>query len=77
MKLLSLSTQQDGGNVLTKEHLLEHLRAYKLATTQTVETKGVKYDYVEVCDKVSEQSTECRVRELDSGVVGMRFEGVG
>ncbi|KAG2425628.1 hypothetical protein HYH02_015000 [Chlamydomonas schloesseri] len=60
VKLLSLSTQ-DGGNVLTKEHLLEHLRAYTLATTQTVETKGVKYAYADVCDTVSEQSTECRV----------------
>lgn len=60
MKLLSLSTQ-DGGNVLTKEHLLEHLRAWRVATNQTVEAKGLMYKFTDVCDSVSERSTECRV----------------
>eukprot|EP00198_Chlamydomonas_reinhardtii_P012461 XP_001701798.1 sterol sensing 5-transmembrane protein [Chlamydomonas reinhardtii] len=63
VKLLSLSTQ-DGGNVLTKEHLLEHLRAWRVATNQTVEAKGLMYKFTDVCDSVSERSTECRMDSI-------------
>ncbi|GIL56519.1 hypothetical protein Vafri_11858 [Volvox africanus] len=64
VKILSLDRAQSGGSVLTKEALLEHLRAYKLITSQVVTVKGKSYTWSDVCDRGSGNYTTCRVESI-------------
>ncbi|GLI67802.1 hypothetical protein VaNZ11_012090 [Volvox africanus] len=64
VKILCLDRAQSGGSVLTKEALLEHLRAYKLITSQVVAVKGKSYTWSDVCDTGSGNNTRCRVESI-------------
>ncbi|KXZ49350.1 hypothetical protein GPECTOR_22g944 [Gonium pectorale] len=64
VKVLSLDKAQDGADVLNKDRLLEHLRAYTLITTQVVTVDGKDYKWAQVCDPVSATSSTCQVDSI-------------
>ncbi|GIL93418.1 hypothetical protein Vretimale_6063 [Volvox reticuliferus] len=64
VKVLSLDRAQSGGSVLTKEALLEHLRAYNLIISQVVIVDGKSYSWRDVCDTGSINNTKCRVDSI-------------
>ncbi|PNH10676.1 Protein patched 2 [Tetrabaena socialis] len=65
IKLLSLALAQDGTNILKKEYLLEHLRAYNQVISQVVKDKnGKAFAWGDICETVSETNKECKVESI-------------
>ncbi|GLC70304.1 hypothetical protein PLESTF_000957100 [Pleodorina starrii] len=64
VKILSLDAAQSGGSVLTRSHLLEHLRAHAGVVGQVVGAKGSDYSWRDVCDTGSKNSSTCRVESV-------------
>ncbi|GLC46517.1 hypothetical protein PLESTM_001884700 [Pleodorina starrii] len=64
VKILSLDAAQSGGSVLTRSHLLEHLRAHAGVVGQVVGAKGSDYSWRDVCDTGSGNSSTCRASGL-------------